>query len=102
MKIKSMLEVSEGYLRENKETTFNQLWIEVAKELKASWKQRNKTLSVPDIESKKKAELYKLLTLDGKFLRLRNSKWVLIEEYSFDDAMKLKAFYKDTAKSNEK
>jgi len=102
MKNKSMLEVAKDYLTEHKESTFNHLWIQVSKELKPIWKSQDKMLSVPDIESKKKAEFYKLLTLDGKFLRLRNAKWVLVEEYSFDDANKLKAFYKETAKNTEK
>ena len=101
MKNKSMLEVAEEYLRLNKETTFNQLWNEISKELKSLWKTQNKVLSVPELEYIKKGEFYKLLTLDGKFLRLRNGKWVLIEDYSFDDAMKLKAFYKDNAKNDE-
>lgn len=102
MKNKSMLEVAEVFLRTNKETTFNQLWLEISKQLKAHWKTEDKSISVPELEFKKRGELYKLLTLDGKFLRLRNSKWVLVEDYSFDDAMKLKAFYKDTAKNDDK
>ena len=102
MSNKSMLEIAEEYLIENGETTFNKLWTEVVSKLKNVWREQNNTANFSDFESVKRSEFYKLLTLDGKFLRLRNCKWVLVDNFSFDEANNLKEFYKETANSIDK
>jgi fructose-bisphosphate aldolase class II len=92
---KTILDISYSELKEKNFLTFDQLWEIVDKELSASWIEVFPNLDEKNIKKKKKGELYKLLCIDGRFIKNKEDQWSLIEKYTFDEVQKLKAFVKE-------
>lgn len=88
--MKAMQQIAYDFLKEKKTATFKQVWDEVSKGRKASWKEEAKTISVPKIEEIKMGELYTMLTTNGQFIRNKDEKWTLSEFYSYDEVQKMK------------
>ncbi|MCP4336938.1 MAG: DNA-directed RNA polymerase subunit delta [Mycoplasma sp.] len=90
MNEKTMLKIAYKVLKEKEKMTLKQIMSAVEKELKPIWKTERPEMLVDDILKIKIGELHKLLTIDGKFLRLKDSSWTLIERYSPDEIKNIK------------
>ena len=90
---KTMLQLAYDHLKGLEDETFNKLWTVVARELKPYWKEefKSKNLTMPEIENRKKTELYKLMTIDGRFLKGRANRWTLTEKHSFEKINNIKS-----------
>ncbi|CAM9147056.1 DNA-directed RNA polymerase subunit delta [Mycoplasma marinum] len=93
---KTMLDIAYESLQDVEKQTLKQLYAIVAKELKPRWKEEQSHLSVPEIEKSKLGELYKLLTVDGRFLRTKEGSWTLVEKFTFEERKTLKLASKET------
>ncbi len=93
---RTMLDISYEVLAQTDKQTLKQIYTAVAKELKPRWKEEQSNLSVPEIETNKLGELYKLLTVDGRFLRTKEGSWTLIEKFTIEERKSLKLQVKDT------
>ncbi len=93
---RTMLDISYEILRETEKQTLKQIYAVVAKELKPRWKEEQSNLTVPEIKRIKLGELYKLLTLDGRFLRTKEGSWTLVERYTLEERKSLKLQIKET------
>ncbi|TCG10646.1 DNA-directed RNA polymerase subunit delta [Mycoplasma todarodis] len=93
---RTMLDITYEILSEVDKQTLKQIYAVVAKELKPRWKEEQSHLSVPEIETNKLGELYKLLTVDGRFLRTKEGSWTLVEKYTIEERKALKLQVKDT------
>ncbi len=87
---RTILDIAYEELTKKEKMTLKQLFDVVSKELKPRWKQEQPSLTVPELEKLKLGEMYKLLTIAGKFLRLKDGSWTLIEKYSPEEAGQLK------------
>lgn len=88
----TMLESAINFLntKEEKVATFKQIWGEVNKEKRQQWKAESPKELIKDIESRKRAELYTLLTVSGKFIKTENDKFGLVANYTFNEVKKMK------------
>lgn len=68
--MKTILSVIKSYMQKNKrdDYTFDEIFNQVEKELSAEWA-KSTTQDFDDIILNKKGETYKLLTIDGDFIR---------------------------------
>ncbi len=82
MKELSMVEIAYNALKEKEKMTLKQIMAVVEKELKPKWKAERPKMLVDEIITIKIGELHKLLTINGQFLRLKDSSWTLVEHYT--------------------
>ncbi len=68
--MKTILSVIKEFMNKSKrdDFTFNEIFEQVEKELSAEWA-KNDSQDFDDIIATKKGETYKLLTIDGDFIR---------------------------------
>ena len=86
-----MLSVINNFLSKNEKATFNQIFLEIKSILKDRWKNRFPNLSIIEIETKKKGELFSYLNTDGRFIRLDDEYWALTHNYSYKEIRKMRA-----------
>ena len=68
--MKTILSIMKEYMSKdlNREYTFDEIFEQVEKNLSHEWV-KNNSMDFDDIINKKKGETYKLLTIDGSFIR---------------------------------
>jgi len=78
------------FLKEKDKATFNQIWKYVFDNKKNEWKEETDKL-LKEIEEEKIGEFYTILTVDGRFIRVADDKWSLVENFTFEETKSLRA-----------
>ncbi|ADN68778.1 DNA-directed RNA polymerase subunit delta [Mycoplasmopsis fermentans] len=81
--MKTMLSIALEYISEKskdgKNIKFNDIFKEIKANLNDKWvaEAENKNLDFKDLETNKKGELYRLLTVDSRFVHKGNNEWTI-------------------------
>lgn len=74
---KTMIDLAREHLEETKNDTFLKVFSYVSSNLKETWKEQNSSLTLPEIESMKKSELFIKMSILIEFVKLTSNKWTL-------------------------
>ncbi|WP_045433933.1 DNA-directed RNA polymerase subunit delta [Metamycoplasma canadense] len=76
---KTLLDVAEENLKNNQNLDFSELFNSIKEILFERWRsETSETVSDEEILIRKRGELYRLLTIDGKFFRNVDGSWTTI------------------------
>ena len=88
--MKTIASVAYEYLKKEEKASFDSIWKFVYQELKSSWKTRNPQILLKDLEEPKKSELYYLLTVDGRFIKVEDGEFSLVENFTYEEVKKIR------------
>lgn len=88
--MKNMIDVAYDYLKEKDFASFKDIFTFVANEMNDQWKKTFSEKQFKDSVDDKRAELYTVLSVDGRFVRNNDNQWFLTENFSYEEVKKMR------------